>query len=415
MRKLFFPLIPAFMLSSLFLSCENSVRYTTSENYNKVYNIVDSVRKALQTTLNKTVPSLNVLITTPGEEIFVSSSQSFASIVTKDTYFRFASNTKNFTSASILNMQEDGWLNINDTITKNIPGSTDTYVPSTSAWNVPYKNRITIKQLLQHSAGIYDVSNDTVPGYSQGYVLGTLSTDPSHQFSAGELVGVVSTYNLSYFAPGTNHHYSNTGYTMLSEIIARVYSSRAGSSKLYSDYLYNYVVGGSSPVPIGTNFPYLATDNLMPFPNIPGMVYNQDGTILNTAVHNKSGNIGEGNGYGTMSMLKTYIHSMMTGTNILTPATVNIMENEISPGSPNYALGCTLFTNLGYGHTGSTQGYFSCMFYDPLTGVSVVGMIPVWDLTNNGNNFNVPFYALLDACWGARAVLGFSGKPADKF
>jgi D-alanyl-D-alanine carboxypeptidase len=103
---------------------------------------------------------------------------------------------------------------------------------------------------------------------------------------------------------------------------------------------------------------------------------------------------------------------MMKGTNILTPAVVEIMKNDLSPGSPNYALGCTLFTNLGYGHTGATMGYFSCMFYDPITGVSVVGMIPMWDQTNNGNNFNAPFYAMLDACWAARSVLGFSGKPA---
>jgi D-alanyl-D-alanine carboxypeptidase len=112
-----------------------------------------------------------------------------------------------------------------------------------------------------------------------------------------------------------------------------------------------------------------------------------------------------------MAMLRTYIRSLITGGNVLSTASVNLMKNEVSPGSPNYALGCTLFTNLGYGHTGATMGYFSCMFYDPQTGVSVVGMIPFWDLTNNGVNFEKPFYSMLDALWAARTVLGYAGKP----
>jgi D-alanyl-D-alanine carboxypeptidase len=410
MRKLLFPVIAVLLLSVFVVSCNNPTD-TQSTGDAKVQYAVDSIRLVLQTSLGKYVPSLNVLITTQTEEYFASSYGFQSETVTPNTYFRFASNTKNFTSASILNMQEDGWLDIDDKITDSIPGTNTTYVPSTSQWNIPNKNQISIKNLLQHSAGVYDVSNDTVPGYINGYVLGTLETDPNHQFSANELVGVVSNFNLSYFLPGTNFHYSNTGYNILSEIIARVYTAHSNSERRYSEYLYNYVVGGSSPVPLGIYFPYLATDNQMPTPNIPGRVYNSNGTITSTSVYNKSGNIGEGNGYGTMAMLRSYIRSMMTGTNVLSPSTVEIMKNDLSSGSPNYALGCTLFTNLGYGHTGSTMGYFSCMFYDPITKVSVVGMIPMWDLTNNGANSNAPFYAMLDACWAARKALGYLGKP----
>ncbi|MFA5403546.1 MAG: serine hydrolase domain-containing protein [Ignavibacteria bacterium] len=366
--------------------------------------------------MNKTIPSLNVLITTPTEEFFISAVPLNATPITKDTYFRFASNTKNFTSASVLNMQEDEWLDISQKIIDTIPGSNLTFVPSTPEWNIPFKSDITIKQILQHNAGIYDVSNDSVPGYPEGnYIQYMLSLDPNHQFSANELISVLTNSGLSYFPPGSNNnHYSNTGYTILSEIIARVYSFHAGTSKHYSDYIYDYITGSSSPVPLGVKFPHLATDNQLPTPSVPGTTYNMDGSVTNTTVYNKSMNIGEGNGYGTMNMLKTYIRSMITGTNVLSPTTVNLMKNEISPGSPNYALGCTLFTNLGYGHTGATKGYFSCMFYDPLTGVSVIGMIPFWDLTNNGSNFYVSFYAMLDACWTARSILGYPGKPVTK-
>jgi D-alanyl-D-alanine carboxypeptidase len=410
MRKLSFPVFAALLLASLFISCESTVQ-TSNTNYDKILKVVDSVRTALQTTVGKTIPSLNVLITTPTDEIFVSAVPQGETPLTKDTYFRFASNTKTFTSASILNMQEDGWLSIDSKITDTIPGSILTFVPSNPEWNIPNKNQITIKNLLQHSAGVYDVSNDPAPGYPNGYVMDMLIADPNHQFSSAELVNIAATNNLSYFTPGTNHHYSNTGYTILSEIIARVYSFRSGSPKLYSDYIYNFITGASAPVPLSVHFPYLASDNQMPTPNTPGKVYFQDNTVTNTSVYNKSANVGEGNGYGTMAMLRTYIRSLITGGNVLSTASVNLMKNEVSPGSPNYALGCTLFTNLGYGHTGATMGYFSCMFYDPQTGVSVVGMIPFWDLTNNGVNFEKPFYSMLDALWAARTVLGYAGKP----
>ena len=62
----------------------------------------------------------------------------------------------------------------------------------------------------------------------------TFKQDPSHQFTAEELVEQVTINNLSYFAPGTGYHYSNTGYTILSEIIARVYSAQTGEDKTYA-------------------------------------------------------------------------------------------------------------------------------------------------------------------------------------
>ncbi|MEZ4689805.1 MAG: hypothetical protein R3A12_06335 [Ignavibacteria bacterium] len=58
-----------------------------------------------------------------------------------------------------------GWLYIKDNITDRIPGSDMSYVPDSPEFAIPYKNQITIEQLLQHSAGVYDVDNDPVPGY----------------------------------------------------------------------------------------------------------------------------------------------------------------------------------------------------------------------------------------------------------
>jgi D-alanyl-D-alanine carboxypeptidase len=402
-----------FAVTILTISCkkdETPVSNEPTANYKKVFRVVDSIRQALQTSSGKVIPSLNVLINTPTEEIFVSSVPQNGVPVTRDTYFRFASNTKNMTSAAILNMQEDGWLHITDKLTDTIPGSAIPYVPATSAWNIPYKNQITIEQLMQHSAGIYDLVNDTVPGCGgKSYTAYIEGLDPNHQFTAGEFANQLRINHLSNFLPGTNWSYTNTGYALLAEVVGRVYTFNKGMAKVYTDYLHDYLVGPSAPVPLGIRFPYLATDQLLPMPFIPSTAYHENGETITYSNCNMSANVSEGNSYGTMRMLNQYIRSLMTGSNILTPASVNLMQTDISPGSTTYALGCAYQKNLGFGHTGSTHGYMSAMFYDPLTGVSVIGMLPVWDFTNGMASYDHANLEMILACYSARMALGYPG------
>ncbi len=132
-------------------------------------------------------------------------------------------------------MQEDGWLDIKSKITVPIPGSTLPYIPDSPDFNIPYKDQITIEQLLNHSAGVYDIDNDSVPGLNGlSYVEYMTMKNSSFQFELSELVNQDALNQLSYFAPGQGFHYSNTGYTMLGEIIERVYTFRSGKRKYYT-------------------------------------------------------------------------------------------------------------------------------------------------------------------------------------
>ncbi len=83
--------------------------------------MLDSIRIEYENAAKNKIPSLNVLIHTPEDYIFVSSTAPGETPVTENTYFRFGSNTKNFTATSILNMQEDGWLDIKSKITDLFP------------------------------------------------------------------------------------------------------------------------------------------------------------------------------------------------------------------------------------------------------------------------------------------------------
>lgn len=374
----------------------------------KIDAAVDSVRLSVETDLGKIIPTLNVFIQTPDGSWFSSSAGQGYQPITADTWFRFASNTKTFTCTAILNMQEDGWLNIEDKITDTIPGSSLPYVPASAAWNIPYKGEITIKMLLQHSAGVYDVDNDSVPGCNgDSYTSYMMALDQNHQFTAEEMVGQAAMHQLSYFSPGTNHHYSNTGFAILSEIVKRVYTFRAGSSKNLSDYLYDKVYGPETPVPINAHFPYLATDQGLPEPFSCGHELYETGNIKEYCSFNMSAQVGEGNGCATMRDLNKFIRTLMKGQNVLTPASVHLMTTELSPGSSDYYLGCLFAPNLGYGHNGLRIGNISLMVYDPATDVSVVAYTSARDMADGIRTI----IAVYNAAYATRTVLGYPGKP----
>ena len=409
-NKLFLYCLQTTLFMVLIYSCSGCEIESTT-NHAKVLSAVNEVRSNLAAALGHEVPSLNLIIQSEDETIFVSASDTSDQSITKDTYFRFASNTKIFTATAILKMHQNGWLDITDHIVDTIPGSENAYVPDTPNWAIPYKDDITIEQLLQHSAGVYDVDNDVVPGCDDmSYTEYMTTEDPNHQFTAEELVGQATINNLSYFVPGYGYHYSNTGYSILGEIIARVYSLHSDTLKTYSDYLKETITGGTSPIPLEIEFPYLATDQLLPDPHVCGTVYTENGTASFCDM-NMSAQVAEGNGYGTIYQMNRYIRTLMTGRNVLQEETVSLMQDDVSLNNPSYALGCEYRENLGYGHNGARVGNLSFMAYNPDTEVSVVVYLPLWDLSNGMESFMLCYQSMYDAAYAALDTLGYPGKP----
>lgn len=125
---------------------------------------------------------------------------------TPETKFELGSVTKQFTAACILQLSEQGKLNLDDKLSKYLP-------------NFPKGDSVTIHMLLNHTSGIAN--------YTAQPQFGSLATLHLSKDSMISFFGS-KPYTSS---PGTKYQYTNSGYFLLGYIIEKV------SGLSYSDYL----------------------------------------------------------------------------------------------------------------------------------------------------------------------------------
>jgi len=104
--------------------------------------------------------------------------------LTNGVHFRGQSTTKTFTAAGIMLLHQRGLLNFKARIVDTIPGTNMPYIPATPEFNIPYKDEITIAQVMGHRAGIFDVANDPVNGVE--YIDAVLDTAPAQYLSISQ-------------------------------------------------------------------------------------------------------------------------------------------------------------------------------------------------------------------------------------
>ena len=329
--------------------------------------------------------------------------------ITDQIHFRAASNTKTFTATAILLLHQQGKLDISHKITDTIPGTSEPYVPDTPEYNIPYKDSITILDLLHHRAGVFDISNDPVPDNVSAqvpykglnYIEYILDSDPMHTFTFDELVSVVAQCELSYFAPNTGYHYSNTGYSMLGKIIERV------SQKSYQQFLMEDII-----LPMGmqnSSMPVLGTDQSIPVPFAPGYIFDSD-LLEDVTLSNISANVAEGTLITTPNDLGHFLRKLLSGQGVLSPYLVNqVMMNCLSNNNiyaGGYGCGLNYLNNLGYGHSGAHIGYLSQMAYDPQTDFTVVVFTNCWNVEDGMSTIIEQLTSLLaGSCYKAKQIV----------
>ena len=305
--------------------------------------------------------------------------------VTAQTRFRAASCTKTFTATAILLLHQQGKLRISDLITDTIPGTGQTYLPDVPECAIPHKSKITILDLLRHRAGVFDLGNDDIPDTVSvdvpykgvNYISYVQYTEPDHTFHFDELVEVLARTRLSYFAPGSGYHYSNTGYSILGWIIERV------SGMSYKEFLEENVL---KPMGMYNSYmPVLGTDKIMTAPSVNGYLV-LNGESFEIKEDNMSAYVAEGNIVTTPNDLARFLQMLLSGKGVLNYYTVNsLMMNCLPNGVATagaYGCGLEYTNNLGYGNNGAHLGYLTYMIYDPPTGFTIVVYTNAWNFSD---------------------------------
>lgn len=149
--------------------------------------------------------------------------------VTKHNAFKIASSTKLFVSTIILQLQEEGKLNIHDKIFPLLEDIEYLDLKNIHILNgIKHAQNITIEQLLSHRSGLADIFTDKEERFFE-----ILLKNPSKQYSPKTIFKLYYQLKLNYsshFKPSENWHYSDINYVLLGLIIEQLDKTKLSQS-----------------------------------------------------------------------------------------------------------------------------------------------------------------------------------------
>lgn len=153
---------------------------------------------------SKKTPGASVAVEKDGKIVFSkgygSAELEYDIPITSKTIFHIASVSKQFTCFSVLLLQNEGKLSINDDIRKYLPEVPD------------FGKTITLNHLMHHTSGLRD----------QWELLAMAGWRLDDIITKEHILNLVSHQKELNFNPGDEFLYCNTGFTLLAEIVARV-------------------------------------------------------------------------------------------------------------------------------------------------------------------------------------------------
>lgn len=266
---------------------------------------------------------------------------------------KIASVTKFMFGVAIMRLQEKGILSLDDPISK--------YIPSEKLKKISNGNKpLTIRNLLNHTSGIYDVIED------QGFYLQVLN-DPAKHWTGDDLLKYVYNKEAMFdFRPADTAGYSNTNYLLLSLIV------ESATGVPHSIALHNEVID-----PLGLEDTYYFFHDQLPESSIARGYFDlyNNGNLENLT----QWNTGSGNGYvgvySTVWDMYKFIDALFVQKTLLNQSSLDEMLVFHSDVESRKQLGLACFKDFidignpekdyAWGHRGRDLGYSADLFYFP--------------------------------------------------
>lgn len=271
-------------------------------------------------------------------------------------HMRIGSITKTFTATVVLQLAEEGKVDLDKPATKYLPGA-----PTNGA---------TVRQLLAMTSGVYNYTD--APGF-----LAASDADPTKVWASQELLDFARKHK-PYFPPGKGFHYSNTNYIMLGMIAQRAAGKPIGD--LIRERIVmplsltgcSYPVGTGIPDPHSQGYQFASPQqdqtSSLPSSSASADVAPADLTVIGPSMAGAAGAM-----ICTVDDLRVWSKALATGE-LLSPAMQQqrLQGRPMEPGSSvEYGLGIIESHGL-LGHSGSIPGFQSAEYYRPADDVTII-------------------------------------------
>jgi D-alanyl-D-alanine carboxypeptidase len=295
------------------------------------------------------IPGVIVGVWVPGKGTWVKGF-GYANKDTKESMdpsmsFRAGSLTKTFLATVLLQLQDEGKLNLDDTVSKY---STDPKIPNADT--------ITLRQLANMTSGLYNYSNDVNFGNAHAQNL-------QKNWTPKELLTIALSHP-STFVPGEAYEYSNTNYILLGDIIEKVTGNTVGTE------IQKRII-----TPLGLSDTFYATTSDLPGNPAHGYALMDEKTkeMMDTTYDNPSWGGAAGAIVSTINDLKVWAQAMGQGKLISPEAQKQRFTWDTQPGA-HYGIGTMKIGDNFVGHEGHIDGYNSVFFYLPSKNAVIVVM-----------------------------------------
>ncbi|MEU9332958.1 serine hydrolase domain-containing protein [Streptomyces sp. NPDC048290] len=266
--------------------------------------------------------------------------------------FRTGSVTKSFTATVLLQLVGEGRLTLDDRLSTHLPDT-----------GLPHADAITVRQLLNHTSGIFDYTQDpdVVDDFTDPAILARwLRTDRWRDWRPEDLVAqAADPANPPSFPPGTKWRYSNTNYILAGLLIEEL------TGHTYAEEITHRIIRPLSLT--GTSVPGSKT-HMPKTPHahsyvIPPGHHPTDITSQNVTVSGAAGSL-----ITTAQDLNRFYAALAEGR-LLRPAQQRALTTFIDLGPKGgYALGlerAQLSCTTVFGHGGGIFGYATLAFTTP--------------------------------------------------
>lgn len=280
-----------------------------------------------------------------------------------DDHVRIGSNTKTFTGTVILQLADEKKLGLDDKVAK--------YIPAINTLSNGKGGEITIRQLGNHTSGIFDYSK--ADSFQESY-----GNNTSEYWSPKQLLAI-ALRNKPYFDPGQGWEYSNSNTLLLGLIIEKI-TGNSVAAEIQTRILK----------PLGMTQTSFPTTSAMPKPYAHGYFYSDpsDTNPPDVSNWNPSWAWAAGQMISTLEDLHSYAKPLATGQLLSLQMQAERLkwssESEkpfsqaVQPFLPagttvDYKYGFQIIDmDGGIGHAGNVPGYNTFFSYIPAQDATVI-------------------------------------------